>query len=141
MRKERTVTHAKRRASPSRVVLVVFLALLCPAGRIIASLHEATVRHVICAEHGELAHLSSNGPEAGATPPSKAPAARGQNTSVDHEHCQQAGVLTRQASTVVLKEAAAPAMVVRAGLGEPARYIAPGTRLLLSAPKTSPPRA
>ena len=138
MRKPRRATAATRRASPSRVVLALVVALLGGTEQIIASVHEASVRHVICAEHGEITHVSAS---AGASAPAaRATVVEGSSSSEEHEHCLQAALQSPRQSPPIVSQGVAPALVASA-LGEPAQYTAPGTRILLSAPKTSPPRA
>ena len=128
--------------SPSRTLLALFISLVCPTGQIIASLHEASVRHVICAEHGELAHVGASGvADAASARTDNSASVRGEASETSHEHCPHAGVLRRQRTLDAPQVGLAPVLVLTAAVGEPARYVAPSTRLLLSAPKTSPPVA
>jgi hypothetical protein len=112
---------------------------LCQLGQINASVHEIAVRHVVCAEHGELAHAGqSNGP---ASPDNGSPAVQNDRSVSSHEHCPLPGILGRQATLPTAQQG--PALVVQLAISpaDSGRSVAPGTRLLLSAPKTSPPRA
>jgi hypothetical protein len=120
-------------------VLVLVLAALFPAGQVVALVHETSVRHVVCADHGELTHASGAG-QVARDGEHDAPAVRADGSSTSHEHCAQAGVVTQFSPQLPPVASAAPQVIARA-LGEPVRYVAPGTRLLLTAPKTSPPRA
>jgi hypothetical protein len=125
--------------NPLRVALAFVVAALCPTVQIAASLHEAVVRHVVCAEHGELTHVSAveaTLPEG--TAQDAVPSATGDHSSSEHEHCLQVGMVRNVRPQPALTASRAPEVLTR-GLGEPAHYVAPGTRLLLCAPKTSPP--
>jgi hypothetical protein len=122
------------------VALAFALAALCPAGQLAASLHEGMVRHVICADHGELTHVTSTAAAPSSSTAPDAPGIEADTSSSEHEHCPQVGMLSRARPQPVRTVSAAPEVLARA-LGEPARYVAPGTRLLLCAPKTSPPTA
>lgn len=133
-----------RRTRGLRAILVAAVALLFGAEQITAALHEATVGHAVCVEHGELVHIG--GGSAAAKPATlvdtqRGSALQGDVASLEHEHCGNAGVLGSHPTLPALKEGPAPALTVLAPLGEPARYVSSTTRLLLSAPKTSPPHA
>jgi hypothetical protein len=104
--------------------------------------HEMTVRHIRCAEHGELTHVASSGGEAVAAV-DLGRAVRPHTTGVAdaHEHCGRALLLT-----------AGPTVSPPALSGEltppPAAPVPTAPRLargrdtaLAAAPKTSPPRA
>ena len=108
-----------------------------------ASWHESSVRHVRCAEHGELTHvaaLSDQGtpPPLGAVHTALAGSEAG--TPAGHDHCGVAftfrGSAQQQVLRVSTRFAPPPAIVRRAG--DPAPR--PGRSFVLaSAPKTSPP--
>jgi hypothetical protein len=140
---QRSTRPTTRGRNPARVVLALIVAIIWPSAQILASLHEVSVRHVVCDEHGEVAHVSA--PEQGSPAPASSAGTtttvRDQASATTHEHCPHAGILHRHKSLEAPKQGVAPALALNAGVGEPARYIAPGTRLLLSAPKTSPPLA
>ena len=105
--------------------------------------HEVTVRHVRCAEHGEMTHVAPLSVDLPAEPPGLTDAFRSPDAdTVDgHEHC----------SSVFTVESASFAPVVRV----PVRHRPPvvsqavpvavprpvRTFVLASAPKTSPPSA
>ena len=105
--------------------------------------HEMTVRHIRCAEHGELTHVASSASEAAATAADVGRAVRPHTTGLAdaHEHCGRALLLTAGAtiSPPALSGELAP---------PPAAPVPTAPRLargrdtaLAAAPKTSPPRA
>lgn len=137
------------RLNPSRLsrtgrALAVALSTAVTLAQLIALSHEAGVRHVRCAEHGELTHVASVPAEVALSfRPAHAAWRRGALETPDaHEHC--AGAFTVQSST------ASP--LIRADLRRPAPDVRhappPGPTfrreprsLLAAAPKTSPPRS
>ena len=105
--------------------------------------HELTVRHVRCAEHGELTHvpISAAAPVT-AHPMSSEPAVQGRpGDSVDaHEHCGLAFTLEGSEATPIrnISGVLPPPPPVPA---PPAPCLQSGRTVALSAaPKTSPPR-
>ena len=137
----------KRRQRPLHIVLSFLLAVLCPVWQIGASIHEAAVRHVVCADHGEMTHAApspghrSSSHDSG--PASRQAGVEGDQSGIghEHEHCPFSGLLRRQASIPTLAASLTTLTFESPAFGEPTIYVAPGTRLLLNAPKTSPPRA
>lgn len=131
--------------SSSRALCAV-LAGLWVMGVVTSLLHTALVPHVTCAVHGELVHTSSHAAPVSSRKPlgpraviADAPVPDGADAD---DHC---GVFQTTRSRTVLAAAilvelssvlpaARPAMVDRAVQIQP-------DRVLLSAPKTSPPRA
>jgi hypothetical protein len=134
--------HSSRRG-PVRAaqLLVVALIAVVGLGPIASSRHELTVRHVICAEHGELTDApTSRG--FGVTPTRSFSSVEGQPTeaSEGHEHCTSGVIVRGRAHLSVVKSFVRftpPPSVVR-DVGAPLTL--PGRVLVLaSAPKTSPP--
>ena len=132
MRKTRIVT-----ASAS-----AFAAFAVVWGQLFALSHEITVRHVPCAEHGELTHLAT---VSGAEPvePSAVDALGSQEAAPKsaHEHCATA--LTLRVSVTSKRPpiglpSVPPPPIFSLPSGAPPRDRA---FLLASAPKTSPPSA
>jgi hypothetical protein len=71
-------------------VRVFSLALLTLIGsaQVLPALHHLTTRHAVCAEHGELTHLSGAEAEGSSEPRSADPTLRAVATVEDeHEHC------------------------------------------------------
>ncbi len=105
--------------------------------------HELTVRHVRCAEHGELTHVPISAAAPVTTHPmSRGPAVEGRpGDSVDaHEHCGLAFTLEGNATAPVpdICGVLPPPPPVPA---PPAPRLRSGRTVALSAaPKTSPPR-
>ncbi len=107
------------------------------------SWHELTVRHVVCAEHGELTHVSSVSTRAPAQVLVRTAIQSADLTTAEaHEHC----------GFVFAPESSTPSPVVRVAVKfEPPPAVAqkpadpaphPGRAFVLaSAPKTSPPAA
>jgi len=128
-------------SSPPRVRLLLSLAAFL-VGWLAPWVHEATVVHVVCAEHGELAHGGHH--DADATPPGLpggAAVAAGEAGDGD-DHCghvvlrgpRRAVVEASACAGIPLDAAAAPGLVPDAT----PRAV---TRLYRTAPKGSPPRA
>jgi hypothetical protein len=119
-------------------VLIVGFGL----SQLLASWHEAAVRHVRCAEHGEMVDVeASHGPvfndgRATGTTVEGAESA----TPSEHEHCAVALALRGSAQLQVVRAAVrlvAPPVAVRPAVDPAPR---PGRAFVLaSAPKTSPP--
>jgi hypothetical protein len=114
------------------------------------SWHEASVRHVRCAEHGELTHVAVISEGAAAAPSPEEPSAamrlalkgRDAGTAAGHDHCAVAFVVQGGAQTPTARTAVritppapvpGPAIVAPPVLGRAFR--------LATAPKTSPPVA
>lgn len=127
------------------------ICVLCLGGQILTLAHEATERHVRCAEHGELSHLgvASRGHASSASaedqPPEdhRAPGVAGQADPavVTHEHCAFLAAEKRAQSQPILRIARAPEPAAVPPLPRATPILAPVTeRVLLSAPKMAPPR-
>jgi hypothetical protein len=111
-------------------------------GQLFALSHEIAVRHVRCAEHGELTHVAiASGATAIATeaPARNALSAQETAASTVHDHCVTA--LTLQASVAPPAPRGAVEAKFPPAKHPPPRAPAPLSRssLLASAPKTSPP--
>ena len=138
MRNERPTTATGRRLSPLRAGVALIVSALCQLGQVNASVHEIAVRHVICADHGELAHA---GRSSGPASPDGPPAVQTDRSVNSHEHCPLPGLLGRHATVPAVQQGADLVVQLAVSSADSGRSVAPGTRLLLSAPKTSPPRA
>jgi hypothetical protein len=124
----------------------LFAALLIAAlgfSQFTASWHEATVRHVRCAEHGELTDVAAASPQT--TVPANARATIESSagaTSAGHDHCSVVFAFRRNADVQVVRVARnfeTPSLAPRP-IGDLAPR--PGRAFILaSAPKTSPPSA
>jgi hypothetical protein len=128
-------------------LLGVILCVVAWAGEITAGAHETGVRHVRCAEHGELTHPARRGAEdaADVTSASNGPAVTGDRApaAAGHDHCALA-VLVAQAVGPVRSQSGVAACIAESGPAmcterADVRLLA-GERLLALAPKTSPPQ-
>jgi len=105
--------------------------------------HEATTRHVQCAEHGEQIHSDAVAVVAGALAAHDvAPAVQDQPATAihGHEHCLMASA-TRESRIAPSSPAIGGTLVASAALTatvSPAEVVR-GVRVYLTAPKTSPP--
>lgn len=139
--------HRLRRARAAGTLAALLLVTVTGA-QFGAAWHEMTVRHVICADHGELTDVPL-GPRpdalrthARATEPSGGARAQDPAAPDRHEHCGLALIIqgspqapARQASASALPPP--PAAAPRA----PLMAIGSGRAVVLAgAPKTSPPR-
>jgi hypothetical protein len=121
------------------------LALLAVTGaQLSAAWHEMTVRHVVCADHGEMTHVRiGSAPAANASAPSGGAGAQNPATSEGHEHCALALIVrgnTPAPARATVARALPPPTVVAPRA--PMSVLRPGrTFVLASAPKTSPPAA
>jgi len=136
--------HCQLAAIP-RVARLFALALIVLVGvsPIASSRHDLMVRHVVCAEHGELTHAHSSSAHA-AEPESGVTTVEGDSgAELDaHEHCASGALVRQRMHVSVIRPAVRytppPAVVreVRDALTDPGRAF-----VLASAPKTSPPSA
>jgi hypothetical protein len=132
-------------AAIAKIARLLALALIALVGvsPIASSRHDLTVRHVVCAEHGELTHARASSAHE-AEPESGLTTTQGDTgAEVDaHEHCgAEALVRQRMHGSVirsVIRYTPPPTVVrkVRQALPDPGRAF-----VLASAPKTSPPSA
>jgi hypothetical protein len=135
--------HSSMRGSiRAAQLLVVALIAIVGLGPIASSRHELTVRHVVCAEHGELTDVpTSRGLDV--TPTRSLSSVEGQPTEAleGHEHCASGLIVRERAHLSVVSSFvrfSPPPSVVR-DAGAPLTF--PGRVFVLaSAPKTSPPK-
>ena len=144
--KKRQVLRPRQGAVALRVFAAALVAVLGFA-QLSASWHEANVRHVRCAEHGEAIDvgvhsdvgLSATHDHADRAERAKIEAADS-TAAVSHDHCSVVFAFRASARAQLLRLATRlipPPVVVR-GTSEPAPR--PGRAFVLaSAPKTSPP--
>jgi hypothetical protein len=138
--------HGFNQLPKGAVVDRLFAAVLIAALGFVqfsASWHEATVRHVRCAEHGELTDVEAASPQAPVPASARAiiesPAGA---TNAGHDHCSLVFAFRRNADVQVVRVAKhfeTPSLALR-----PACDLAPRPGrafILASAPKTSPPSA
>lgn len=140
-------THASSGRSSIRAaagrVHAALIAIVFVLSSLAGLAHEATTRHVQCAEHGEQIHSDAVAVVAG--PPAAgdlAPAIQGQPATAihGHEHCLIASA-TRASRIAPSSPSIGTALVARTA---PAAVVAHaedirGVRVYLTAPKTSPP--
>jgi hypothetical protein len=134
--------HGFSAAAKSLVVAVMAAATLA---QFFALSHEVTVRHFVCAEHGELTHvapLAADLPTLGARRTANAWQTQAVDLTDAHEHCATAFTVAGGSTPPVVRVAVRftpPPSVYRAV----AVALPPIGRafFLASAPKTSPPSA
>jgi hypothetical protein len=121
------------------------LAVLALAGQLASFAHLALVRHVTCAEHGELIEVGSAATSAAATPrdvPPAVSAAASAGAAHDHEHC----LISPMRRDRIASAASASQHAARVdsydsiGIGR-TRTVAPPIAAIVLAPKSSPPTA
>ena len=122
-------------------LLAVALVALIGTAPLASSWHELTVRHVVCAEHGELTHVRAS-QALGVTPIQDVGSAKGQPTETldGHEHCASGFIVRGRAHRSVVRSVVryTPPLAVIRDVGAP--RACPGRSFVLaSAPKTSPP--
>jgi hypothetical protein len=129
-----------RAAGRVQAALIAFVFVLSSLAGLV---HEATTRHVQCAEHGEQIHSDAvaavaSAPLAG----DLAPALQGQPATAihGHEHCLMASA-TRASRIAPASPAIGAARVASIALAAvvPHAEAARDVRVYLTAPKTSPP--
>jgi hypothetical protein len=116
------------------------VSIVCLAGQILTAAHEATERHVRCAEHGETSHVPT---VASAITDWRAdgPLVTTQvvTTEAGHDHCAFiiCGRRTEEQPAIVVSKAPEPPS---RPAPSPSPTVRPQTdRILLSAPKNAPP--
>jgi len=128
----------------AKTLLAGVLLLVATLAPFSESWHETNVRHVRCAEHGELTHVAVSGAvdAHGAGTTHLAVNRDDEGTLAGHEHCDFTFVVQGSARTAAVRTTVRvlPPSVVAT---RPALVLpAPGRAFLLaSAPKTSPPIA
>jgi hypothetical protein len=133
---------AKRAKEPVRLLVVVLVATIGFAP-IASSRHELTVRHVVCAEHGELTHVRTTAAATTAATQKTASIVKEDGDVADsHEHCTNGFLVRGRLHVSVVRTAIryTPPPAVTREVREIA--VNPGRAFVLaSAPKTSPPSA
>ena len=132
----------RRDFSAASRAMAVVASLVAVLGQFFALYHEISIRHVRCAEHGELTEVATaHGWSAGNAADLSVLRAEQAQAAEGHDHCSTACVLKTGAKSPVTRISVLPA----APLGKllpvgvaPARNRA---LLLAAAPKTSPPSA
>jgi hypothetical protein len=123
--------------------LAVFGAYLCLATHLAGVVHVLVVRHATCPGHGEIIH--SGAPVAAQTPPPAQEAVEGIAAGLGEEqdeHCLLLATRRRELAgltPVAHEQVRAPAATPFDS--PPVATVVSPRALLLSAPKTSPPRA
>ena len=135
-------THRKKTRHQAGAIACGFALLLAQLVQLAGPAMERGTAHVLCAEHGELTHVSADGqPSAIETVQVSVMAQRPGALPGGHEHCLLAARLQSSAATYKpARTATLPAQPV-AGRAPVATAIALPAQcpLLSSAPKTSPP--
>ncbi|HVR61808.1 MAG TPA: hypothetical protein VMU50_07895 [Polyangia bacterium] len=136
----------RRTRAAATLSALVLLAVM--GAQLQSAWHEMTVRHVICADHGEMTDVPVGRAgieareEANALPsPSGSAGAQDSSPADDHEHCALAliirGGTAAPARTAIVRDLPPPTVPAPRA---PVSVIRPGrTVVLASAPKTSPP--
>jgi hypothetical protein len=125
--------------------MAVVIATACVGGQLLAATHEATERHVRCAEHGEITHVGP-GADGAVDAPRDAPrdaawAGAQVEATAAHDHCSFVIAARRPQGQRIVFASAAPAIAPPAPPA-PAPILPSQTdRILLSAPKHAPPCA
>ncbi|HEX5100808.1 MAG TPA: hypothetical protein VFV94_14960 [Polyangiaceae bacterium] len=137
------LAHRDPRGRPSRVLLglaVVLAAWVVVLAQLASTLHFALISHEICAQHGELLHRASG---LVAHPSHHEPGAAALPAGIDaeHDHCPLLGRRHDQATALASPrlELAPPLATLDAARREGLTLTPSRARLLLSAPKQSPP--
>jgi hypothetical protein len=136
----RSADHSGRTVRRVTRVHAALTALVFVLASWIGMVHEATTKHVRCAEHGELM-------DAATAPARSAPSSAERvvrdapgTTTRGHEHCSL--TLTMRDARVDLRPpaiATAPIAIADLAAAAPRDVAAPGDSLYRTAPKTSPP--
>jgi hypothetical protein len=135
------VSTSRRRSNHrgrfSRLV-ALFVSALCLTGQLLAAAHEATERHILCAEHGEVTHLRVT-PASSADPGGNDGVKAQPEADAGHDHCGILARLVRRQAGPILLVSSAPEPAPRPQPA-PAPVVPPETELiLLNAPKIAPP--
>ncbi len=131
-----------RRPIRAAQLLVVGLIAVVGLGPIASSRHELTVRHVLCAEHGELMHIRTGAAAADPTRATSRTSVEGdvEDVADGHDHCSN-GLLVRGRMFVSVIRSSMR-FVPPPAVTREARAVAVSLGrafVLASAPKTSPP--
>jgi hypothetical protein len=142
VQRQRQYGRGRKATSAALRSLALLVATLLAASSLGQIAHLLVVQHTICAEHGELLELSSDGGHSAATQveDEHSPTSTSSEEATSHEHCEILASAQRQTPLPV----AAVIGLVPAAAGA-AREVLPvsSVRLMLPAlvvaPKTSPP--
>jgi hypothetical protein len=125
------------------------VTVICLLGQLGSVAHEATERHVRCAEHGELSHVGAESSAGGSHTltlgvegqgdRSRSVADQATTPSTAHEHCAFLFSGRRDSSRPILLVVPAPEPALPPAPGAAPILAAPAERILLSAPKIAPP--
>jgi hypothetical protein len=121
------------------------LAVVALAGQLASFAHLVVVRHVTCAEHGEMIEVGSAATSAAVTPHETPPAMRAAaspSAAHAHEHCLISPMRRDRIAATALTSAD-PARVDTSATTAVAgdRAVAPPIAAIVLAPKSSPPIA
>ncbi len=127
----------RRRSSTAAAFAVVLLV----AGQLAALAHEATTRHVVCSEHGELLEAPTPSSVSSAPDDSQHAHLIGiDGVAGEHEDCAIARALRQSTRTLDASAHVAISVVVATNAPPaPVNSVVAFEQLLLIAPKTSPP--
>jgi hypothetical protein len=121
--------------------LAGLLLVALSAGQALPALHFALTTHVVCAEHGELAHVGDFAPRAHPAPSAgQVQISGGETSSHEHEHCDVLATFGPRAalsSTPTLERSASTALSALAPVRAEAAHSS--LALLSYAPKLAPP--
>jgi hypothetical protein len=141
---------ARTRRGGSIPGAVYVVSVVCLLGQLVSLAHEATERHVRCAEHGDLSHVGAGADSAGSSAAldalesraarPRSVADRAAVASVAHAHCAFLFTGRRERSKPILLVAPAPEPALPPEPRAAPIVAAPAERILLSAPKIAPPR-
>lgn len=137
------LAHRVPQGKPARVLLglaVVLAAWVVVLAQLASTLHFALISHEVCAQHGELLHRASG---LASHPSHHEPgaAALPAGAGAEHDHCPLLGHRHDQAAVLASPRLElAPPTATLAAAGREGLTLTPSrARLLLSAPKQSPP--
>ena len=136
-------SHSRRRGSDAARLLVVTLIATVGFAPIASSRHELTVRHVVCAEHGELTHVQTHVHAGTAAEPTRdvvSVSSEDVDAAEGHEHCSDGFLVRGRLHVSVIRSVVryTPPPAVAREVRE--TVVSPGRAFVLaSAPKTSPP--
>ena len=123
-------------------VLAAICATVTVGGQALGTLHYVVVRHVVCAEHGELIHESASVHQAARTQSGPDAALRASSAAHAHDHC---GLLARandERPALATASAVSPSPnFAYTSLSDSVELVRSSADILLFAPKQSPPAA
>jgi hypothetical protein len=126
-------------------VMASFLATLALAGQVTSFAHLVLVRHVTCAEHGELVEIGKEGAIPKAPPPKRTTSFAGADSTADghgHDHCLIAPMRRDRIAARAPGSLDSFHIDAYGTIGVIAEdEVAPPIAVILLAPKNSPPLA